>query len=135
MNRKEQPLLFSDSLDGKAGPGWAVPPRDFRSVPGQGRLCLLDTATRRKRHPLLAVGDSTWSRYRVEFEFMPKSTKGWNAPGREAHFGGRLVPDERAVALRLRKGENRLLVRTKVVDPWGWGFLMRLQHGPERTGN
>ncbi len=71
------PLLFQDSLDSKAGHGWAVPPRDFREVPGLGRLCLLDTATRKKRHPLPAVGDSTWSRYRVEFEFMPKSNKGY----------------------------------------------------------
>ena len=356
--RKERPPLFSDPLDGKAGPGWSHLPRDFREVPVHGRLCLLDTATRRKRRPLPAVGDEAWSRYRVEFEFMPKSLKGytglnfhvqpngdacnfhfpsgysgrneafqsmaifgksmawqlypesqgyaifrpdawshvrldagatvanlfvnggpvltmfdlpfssggiqfwsfasqafirhlrvsdlgnsrvnpvfrnpwlvyadanvlddwsaaliddddavdaayapdevalgrlewlpahadkrgvvnlsktfpgnntkaaahaattviaddptrttlyltytdeltlwcngklvftgeprgWNAPDRETHFGGRLVPDEYAVALRLREGQNTLLVRTKVVDPWGWGFWMRLQH-------
>lgn len=362
--KKERPLLFSDSLKGASGPGWLHPPRDFRDVPGHGRRYLLDTATRRKRHPLPAVGDETWSQYRVEFEFMPKSSKGytglnfhvqpngdacnfhfpsgcsgrneafqsmsifgksmawqlypesqgyaifrqddwsqvrldvgstcanlfvnggpvlamfdlpfsnggiqfwslasqvfirqlrvtdllgsrvvpffrnpwlvyadanvlddwsaaladedgavdaacaldevalnrlewlpahadrrgvvnlsktftgyntkaaayaatsiiaddatratlcltytdeltlwcngklvftgeprgWNAPDREAHFGGRLMPDEYAVALRLREGQNTLLARTKVVDPWGWGFWMRLQCGPERAG-
>lgn len=77
MKGKKDRVLFSDDLNGKVGPGWAMPPRDFRSVPGHGELCLLDTATRRKRHPLPAVGDATWSRYRVEFEFMPKSRKGY----------------------------------------------------------
>ena len=77
MKRKEQPPLFGDSLRGQAGPGWADPPRDFRTAPGPVRVCLLDTATRQRRHPLPAAGDATWSRYCVEFEFMPKSVKGY----------------------------------------------------------
>lgn len=52
--------------------------------------------------------------------------RGWNDPGREAHFGGRLIPDEYRVVLPLRAGDNEILVRAERTEPWGWGFWMRL---------
>jgi hypothetical protein len=71
-----------------------------------------------------------WCNGKLVFTGEPR---GWSDPNREEHFGGRLVPDEYSAPLRLRKGPNSLLVRTRVADPWGWGFWMRFAEiGPNQ---
>lgn len=73
------PILFRDSLDGKATGDWVVAPEEegFHSVRGLGRLYLLDTAIRKRRLPLPKAGDHSWSKYRVELDFMPRTQKGY----------------------------------------------------------
>ncbi|MFH1073645.1 MAG: hypothetical protein V1752_01010 [Candidatus Firestonebacteria bacterium] len=73
---KKTPVLFKDTLNGTAAGSWIIAPKDFRSWPW-GCLCLLDTAARKKRQALPKVGDQSWSKYRVEFDFLPKSLKGY----------------------------------------------------------
>jgi hypothetical protein len=62
------------------------------------------------------------------FEGPPK---GWNDPNREKYYGGRLIPDEFEVELVLESGDNTLLLRSEVTEPWGWAFWLRVDQGME----
>ena len=64
-----------------------------------------------------------WCNDKLIFEGPPR---GWDDPGRETHFGGRLIPDEFEVKIALNSGENIILIRSEVTEPWGWGFWMRV---------
>ena len=39
----------------------------------------------------------------------------------------RIRPDQFAIELPVRKGENLILLRTEVTEIWGWGFWMRVE--------
>lgn len=65
-----------------------------------------------------------WCNGKKVFEGPPK---GWFDPGRD-ESGGRLIPDQFEVRLPLTQGENDILLRSEVTEPFGWAFWMRL-HG------
>jgi hypothetical protein len=64
-----------------------------------------------------------WCNGRLVFKGVPR---GWQDPGREKFFGGRLIPDEFEIKLPLRKGNNELLVMSGRTENWGWGYWFRL---------
>lgn len=51
--------------------------------------------------------------------------RGWNDP--ESNHDCRLKPDNFEIELPLKKGENVILLRSEVIENWGWGFWMRLE--------
>ncbi|MCP4726571.1 MAG: hypothetical protein GY863_16115 [bacterium] len=51
--------------------------------------------------------------------------RGWNDP--ESNHDCRLKPDNYEFDLPLQKGENVLLLRSEVIEKWGWAFWMRLK--------
>jgi hypothetical protein len=53
-------------------------------------------------------------------------SRGWNDPDREKHYGGRLIPDEFEVEITLEPGDNTLLLRSEVTEPWGWAYWLRI---------
>ncbi len=55
--------------------------------------------------------------------------RGWNDPGREKYYGGRLIPDELDIELSLEAGDNELVVLSERTEPWGWGFWARMVRG------
>ncbi len=50
--------------------------------------------------------------------------RGWNDP--ESNHDCRLKPDNYEMELPLKKGENEILLRSEVIENWGWAFWMRL---------
>ena len=51
--------------------------------------------------------------------------RGWNDP--ESNRDCRIKPDHFELLLPLKKGNNIILLRSEVVENWGWGFHMRLE--------
>lgn len=51
--------------------------------------------------------------------------RGWNDP--ESNYDCRIKPDHFEFQLPLKKGNNTILLRSEVLERWGWGFQMRLE--------
>ena len=58
--------------------------------------------------------------------------RNWFHPDREKYGNSRLIPDQFEVNVSLRTGDNILLVRTETVEPFGWGFWIRVLDMPTR---
>ncbi|MCP4536146.1 MAG: hypothetical protein GY832_03280 [Chloroflexi bacterium] len=65
---------------------------------------------------------SVWCNEKHVFQ-GPK--RGWNDP--ESNHDCRLKPDHFEIELELEKGENIILLCSKVTENWGWGFWMRVE--------
>ncbi len=59
-------------------------------------------------------------------EVFKGPARAWSDPGK-AQYGCRLKPDQFEVKLPLESGENTILVRSEVTEPFGWGFWMRTE--------
>lgn len=63
-----------------------------------------------------------WCNGKLVFEGKPR---GWFDPDREQLGNSRLIPDQFQVELPLKRGDNVILLRSEVTEPFGWGFWMR----------
>ncbi len=56
------------------------------------------------------------------FEGPPRQ---WFHPDRAKNGNSRLIPDQYEVSLPVLPGENELVVRSEITEPFGWGFWVR----------
>ncbi len=54
--------------------------------------------------------------------------RNWWNPDREKYGNSRLIPDQFEVVLPLQAGKNEIIVRSEVMEDFGWGFWMRLDN-------
>lgn len=53
--------------------------------------------------------------------------RNWFNPEREKHGNSRLIPDQYEVNLPLKSGKNEIIIRSEVMEDFGWGFWMRTE--------
>ncbi len=53
--------------------------------------------------------------------------RNWYNDNRQQYGNSRLIPDQFEVELSLHKGNNTLMVRSEVMEEFGWGFWMRTE--------
>jgi hypothetical protein len=82
------------------------------------------SATKQKAYVTYTDRFTLWSNGELVFQGKPR---GWEDPDREKLGNSRLIPDQFEIELPLRQGENEILVRSEVTEPFGWGFWMRLE--------
>lgn len=73
-----------------------------------------------------------WATYTDRCTIWCNGEKVFKGPGRgwndtESNHDCRLKPDHFEIKLPLKKGENVILLRSEVIENWGWGFWMRLE--------
>jgi hypothetical protein len=60
-------------------------------------------------------------------EIFKGPDRNWYNPEREKYGNGRLIPDQFKIDLPLNKGSNEIIVRSEVMENFGWGFWMRTE--------
>ena len=53
--------------------------------------------------------------------------RNWFNSDRSKYGDSRLIPDQFKIQLPLKEGENTIIVRSEVMEDFGWGFWMRLE--------
>ena len=60
-------------------------------------------------------------------EIFKGPDRNWFNPNREQYGNSRLIPDQFEVDLPLKIGNNEIIIRSEVMEDYGWGFWMRIE--------